>query len=89
MESEYASITDEFIGESKISTREGGQAGTIGTRYREWMQLNPCAVGEWVWLPEEPQAGASLPVALVSRLRLAKVQHVHANGTIVNRLAAL
>jgi len=35
-----------------------------------------------VWLPERPQAGAHAVVAVVSRLTLAKVQHIYANGAV-------
>ena len=38
------------------------QRGSLGT--------NLCAAGDWVWLPEEPQAGAHALVAAVSRLMM-------------------
>ena len=50
------------------------QRGSLGT--------NLCAAGDWVWLPEQPQAGAHALVAVVSRLLLAKVLHTYTNGAV-------
>ena len=46
------------------------------------LTTNQCVAGEWVWLPEQPQAGAHSLVAAVSRLQLAKVLHTYNNGAV-------
>ena len=46
------------------------------------LSTNQCAAGDWVWLPEQPQAGAHALVAVVSRLQLARVQRTFKNGAV-------
>ena len=58
------------------------QSEPVQRAQRGSLSTNQCEVGEWVWLPEQPQAGAHAQVATVSALTLAKVQHIYANGAI-------
>ena len=43
---------------------------------------NRVAAGDWMWLPEQPLAGAHALVAVVSQLQLATVLRTYPNGAI-------
>jgi len=62
---------------------EGGVQPPLQVRAeRGSLKTNQFTAGDWVWLPEEPQAGAHALVASVSGLALAKVQQVYGNGAV-------
>jgi len=79
----------DFGGWSEIaeSSSEPGGSGSLPPELAQRAQrgalsTNLHAVGDWVWLPVEPQAGAHALVAVVSRLQLAKVQRTYTNGAV-------